>query len=452
MRADVVGRDRQLERIAGLIDPAMTGGHAIALTGPAGAGKTTLTETAAGIARARGLGVLTCSGVQSETRVGLAGLHQLLHAAMTHADQLPEPQRGALLSVFGLGPGTVSDRETVYGAVLGLLAILARERPLLLVIEDVHWMDRPTVGMIGHLLRRLGGLPILVLLTRRPEGEDGLHVEDELFLGPLPAEDARSLVLARHPDLPDDALRRVLDHAEGNPLALIELAHGQAGGLTGFSGPARLHTRLEESYAVQVSALPAETRDLLLLAATTNHPTLPELAAAARMLGLHGGGLHDGSSAGAPADALIGGALAAAENAGLVSVGEDGVTFRHPLIRSAIYDAAGLHERIRTHRALADALTGSDPSRAAWHRAAGTIGRDEEVAAELERAAARDAAKGSPGAAMRSLERAAELTPSPTERTRRLTLAAAHALAAGFPDDAARLDATRSSIEAGGGL
>lgn len=428
----MVGREEPLSRLAELIGRAPAGGGAILLTGEVGVGKSALVEAGAAIARTAGFRVLNCSGVEGETQIGLAGLHELLRVIMDRAEILPEHHRAVLFSVFGLGPRIAMDRLQLSEAVLGLLTALAAEQPLMMVLDDAHWMDQPTLSMIAFLVQRVADAPIVMVVARRPQGAEaltGLGL-DEITLERLGDADARALVARRHPDLPNHLRRQVLDEAGGNPLALIELAREAADGRRDTSG-SPLRARLERGYAAQAAALSEKAQDLLLLVAAANDGSLAELAPAAGRLGLDLGALAD------------------AEKAGLIGTTGTTVTFRHPLIRSAIYESGGLHRRVRTHQALAATLADlGQPSQAAWHRAAATFGFDDEVARDLEEAAAGDALRGLHGGAMRALERAAALTRDRDERGRRLVLAVQEARLAGMAAEARRLAARAAEATA----
>ncbi|MER7279161.1 AAA family ATPase [Dactylosporangium sp. NPDC000244] len=432
----MLGRDAELDVLRSVLAEVDRHGAAVAVHGEAGIGKTTLVDELRRMATAAGFRVLTCVGVQSETRVGLAGLHQLLHVVVDRVDALPQRQRAALRSALGIGPDTAPDRLLISVAVLGLLEEVAQTRPLLLVIEDVQWMDQPTVNMIGFVARRLAETRIVLLTTCRTGERDPLAPFGmrEIRLDRLPDAVAAELVTGLNPAMSREARARVLAEAEGNPLALVELTRGiEDRGLhdaTILPDRLPLGVRLENMFAGQVDALPEPTRDLLLLASVNTESSLTELAMAGARLGL---GLEQ---------------LVPAEDAGLVrSVGHR-LEFRHPLVRSAIYGAAPFARRVAMHRALAEALA-DDPIRAAWHRAAATVGRDEPVAADLEAAAERDRARGAVGDAMRSLERAADLSPDPDQRGRRLGLAAEAARQAGLTSAVDRLiaEAARASAD-----
>lgn len=324
------GRGREQAVLRGLLAQAGQRGSALIIRGPAGIGKSTLVDDARATALASGFRVLTCAGVQRESSSGLAGLQQLLHVVVDRADQLPDRQRAALHSVFGLGPGTSPDPLVLAVAVLALLEDLAQEQPLLLIVEDVQWLDEPTANLIGFVGRRLRDSAIVMLLTRRSEAGDpgtdpGLP---EVVLDRLTDGDAIALLAELDPGMRREVRDRILDEAEGNPLALVELSRGlierglhDAGGL-----PTRLplSARLENVFADQVARLSLPAQDLLLLAAAGTGVTLTELGKAARELGID-----------EPEQRLR-----EAERAELVRPAGDELSFRHPLIRSAIHGAA----------------------------------------------------------------------------------------------------------------
>ena len=271
--------------------------------------------------------------------------------------------------------------------------------------------------------RSLCGAEVGSGLARFPQ----LHVE------PLGRRDARALlesVLAARLD--ESVLERIIAETGGNPLALIELPRGltpaQLAGGFGLPAALPLSAGIEQSFTRRLARLPRDTRRLLLLAAAepVGDPAL--LWRAAQQLGIPETAAH------------------AVESEGLLTL-DGAVVFRHPLVRSAVYGAAEPNERREAHRALADATDPQiDPDRRAWHRAQAASVPDEEVAAELERSAARAQARGGFAAAAAFLERAATLTPAPARRAQRALVAAQTKFRAGALDDALGL---LSSTEVG---
>ncbi|MFI0773650.1 ATP-binding protein [Streptomyces sp. NPDC021212] len=465
----MVGRESESAAVLGV-----TRGVLI-VTGEPGAGKSTLLGLAADRHRGR---VLRMAGSESEANLPFAGLHQLLRPVLDDTARLPARQRSALLGAIGVedpgagaasggatgaagagvdatggggngpeatgrgetgagatgdrgvGPGaavpaadrnraTPPDRLLLGVALLALLSELAQRSPLLVVVDDLQWIDTGSLETLAFAARRIDDEPLAVVAGTRdttgaaaPAAFSGFPT---LPLGPLDASAAVQL-LDRQPSPPTGSRRmRILDQAAGNPLALVELARAY-----GAPGTDATHSsdptgedllpptdRLMRLYAADLDALPPDTRHALLLVAAD------ERAVAGRVE-----------------------ALAPAEAAGLLRITGGGDTrrarFRHPLIRSAIYHSVPLAARRRAHRDLAASLTG-EPDRRAWHLAAAAEGPDEEIAAALEESAGRARTRGGYTAAVTALERAAELSPAPHARARRLVAAAREAVATGQP-------------------
>src|SRR5690349_10801923 len=325
-------------------------GRALVLRGEPGAGKTALLDYLAD--RAAGCLVARAAGVQSEMELAFAGLHQLCAPMLDHAGSLPDPQREALRTAFGLSVGPAPDRFLVGLAVLGLLSETARERPLICVVDDQQWLDRASAQALGFAARRLTADPVGLLFAARVPGQDvdGLP---ELVVEGLAENDARSLlesVLTGVAGPLDARVRdRIIAETHGNPLALLELPRGltpaQLTGGFGVREAVPLDGRIEESFGRQLATLPAQTQRLLQLAAAdpSGDPVLVWRAA---------GRLAIGAGAAEPA-----------VEAGLAEFGAR-VRFRHPLVRSAAYRSASLATRPELHGALAAAPDpAADPDR-----------------------------------------------------------------------------------------
>jgi DNA-binding CsgD family transcriptional regulator len=421
------GRDDERAVLDRLLDEARAGqSGALVLRGEAGVGKTALLEHA--IESASGMIVLRAVGVESEMELAYAALHHLSAPLLDRVDRIPAPQREALETTFGLRDGPVPDLFLVGLATLSLLSETAQERPVVCAIDDAQWLDQASAQVLAFVARRLLAESVVLLAaTRQPAGKYGRL--PELVVKGLRHTDARALlasaILGR---LDERVADQLLVEARGNPLALLELPRGlspaQLAGGFGLSGALSLSGKIEESFANRVQALPEDTQRLLLLAAAepTGDPGLL-WSAAARL-------------------EIASAALYPAESARLLDV--DGrVRFRHPLVRSAVYRAATPHQRRRVHRALAEATDArADPDRRAWHLAEAAAGPDEDVAAELERAARRAQARGGLAAAAAFLERAVALTSDASARARRALAAAQAAFEAGALDDALALLAT----------
>src|SRR4051795_8010013 len=425
----LLGRRSETATLDQLLEAVRAGeSRALAIRGDPGVGKTALLEYVA--ERASGCRVARAAGVQGEMELAFAGLHQLCAPMLDRLEGLPDPQRYARGAAFGLSPGHAPDRFLVGLAVLSLLAEVAAERPLVCLIDDAQWLDRASAQALAVVARRLLAESVGVIFAVRTGAEErevaGLP---ELVVEGLREGDARTL-LASVIQVPlDERVRdRIVAESRGNPLALLELPLGLAAGEVGggflVPGARPLASHIEQSFRRRLDVLPAQTRQLLLVAAAepVGDPAL--LWRAAERLGLG-------------ADAAI-----PASEAGLLEVGAR-VRFRHPLVRSAIYRAASVRDRQRAHLVLAEATDPDvDPDRRAWHRAHATVGLDEDVERELERSADRAQARGGLAAAAAFLERATELTPEPARRAQRALAAAQAKHDAGAPGAASELLAT----------
>jgi DNA-binding CsgD family transcriptional regulator len=421
------GRGQQCETLDGLLADVRAGrSRALVVRGEPGIGKTALlgyaAETAQDFQLARAV------GVESEMELPFAALHQLCGPMLSRIGALPSPQREALGVAFGLCSGGAPDRFLVGLAVLGLLSEVAAGQPLLCLVDDAQWLDQASARVLAFVGRRLDADSVALLSgTRDLAGEGGLDGLPGLALAGLADADARALLATVFPGRLDERVRdRIIAESGGNPLALLELPRGVtaaelAGGF-GMADPLPLTDRIEQSFLRRIVPLPDMTRLLLLLAAAepVGDPAL--LWRAAGNLGI------SAEDAAALADAD-----------GLLTVGAQ-VIFRHPLVRSAVYQAASIAERRRAHRAIAEATDPrTDPDRRAWHRAQATSAPDEDVAAELERSANRAQARGGLAAAAAFLERAAALTLEPAQRAERALAAARATAQAGTFDAALRL-------------
>ncbi|MEV1001521.1 AAA family ATPase [Nonomuraea sp. NPDC050202] len=424
----LIGRDREIGRLNGLIAAVGEGGASLLLRGEPGIGKSALLRQAAAVARGAGLRVLATAGVEAEAHLPYAGLHQLLRPVRDHFDVLPPSQRGALRAALGIVEATAPEGYLVALAVLNLLAETAEAGPVVLIAEDAHWLDPSTAGVLAFLGRRLESEPILLLASARTGMAtplDGAGLPD-LVVPPLSEQDAAALLDAHAGDLPAAVRGRLLAEARGNPLALIELpaAVDGTGDTAVLTGPwLPLTARLEEAFTRRFAALPEATRAVLEVAALNDSADPHEALAATRAL------------TGLPVTAAD---LAPAVEARLLSDDESRTAFHHPLIRSAVHQAAGAARRRDIHRTLAGVLAGQ-PDRRTWHLAAASDRPDEEIATALEAVAARAQRRGSGAAVVAALERAARLSVDPDRRADRLLRAADGAVELGHPEIVDRL-------------
>jgi DNA-binding CsgD family transcriptional regulator len=349
--------------------------------------------------------------------LAFAALQQLCAPMLDKLGALPDPQRDALGVAFGLNTGVAPDRFLVGLAALGLLSEVAEQQPLLCVIDDAQWLDRASAQTLAFAARRLLAEPAALVFATREPGEE-LWGLPELLVGGLGEGHARELLSSVIKGPMDERVRdRIVAETRGNPLALLELPHGIPG-VPGVSSVSGVPKQIEDSFRQRLEVLPADTRRLMLVAAAEPAGDPALVWRAAERLGIRAG------------------AVVPAADAGLLVIGER-VTFRHPLVRSAVYRAASPAERRAAHQALAGATDPqADPDRRAWHRAQATLGPDEDVAAELERSADRAQARGGGAAAAAFLERSAILTLDPARRAGRSLVAAQAKYRAGAFDAA----------------
>jgi DNA-binding CsgD family transcriptional regulator len=421
----LVGREAERAMIGELIERARAGkAGTLVLSGDAGIGKTALLEYAMELAE--GMTVVRALGVETEAELEFSALHELCRPLLDVLPEIPERQADALRGALGLDAVEVGDRFTIGAATLSLLAAAAEQQPLLVAVDDAQWLDRSSSDALVFAARRLEADRSCLLFACRT-GEERTFVVPgarSLELSGLP-EDAAAQLLGPEPVAP--AVAEVLVRAtEGNPLALIEISRllsaAQLAGREPLPDPVPAGTTIERALMKRVEALPEETRRALLLASTSASLGVETVGLALACVGL---------------DVT---ALEPAEDAGLLLVAQGKLTFRHPLVRSALYHGAAPSERRAAHRAFADALVGAErPEERAWHVATAALGPDEEVAAALERAAAEAIRRSGYAAAARALERAADLSPDDDARLRRLTEAAEAAWEAGRTDQALTL-------------
>ena len=414
------GRRREREELDRLIREVRTGrSHALVLRGEAGVGKTALLDYLA--ERASFGRVLRAAGVELESEITYSTLQQLCAPLMGYLDRLPEPQRVALSTAFGLSAGSPPEPLLVGLAVLSLFAESAAEQPLICIVDDVQWLDRMSETILTFVARRLVAESVaLIFAVRTSDHESALTGLPELPIEGLPSSEARALLDSVLPGPVDARVRdRIVAETRGNPLALLELPRGLSPAelAFGFGGLSTtpLAGRVEENFQRRIAALPPETRKVLLAAAVEPVGDVPLLWRALERLGI-------GPEAAAPA-----------ETERLIEFGHR-AQFPHPLVRSAAWRSSEPADLRAVHGALAEVTDpATDPDRRAWHRAHAVTGPDEGVADELARSADRALARGGRSAAAAFLERAAELTLNTSRRSSLLISAAqAHSEAGSF--------------------
>ena len=421
---ELLGRQPECSLLDETIAAVSTGeSRVLVVRGAPGVGKSALLEYAE--AAAPGARLLRAVGVESEMELAFATLHQLCAPLLDRLKNLPAPQRAALETVFGTREGSPPDRFLVGLGVLTLLSDASAERPLLCVVDDAHWLDQGSAQVLGFVGRRLLAESVALLFGTREPGPE-LRGLPELEVTGLRDADAHALLNSvTHVRLDQRIRDRIVAETKGNPLALLELPRGltmtqMAGGL-GLLNADTLPGQIERSFLNRIEALPEQTRLLLLVAAAEPIGDPDYLRRASARLGV------------TATAALAGG------TDGLLTVDER-VTFRHPLVRSAVYRAARPEDRRAVHLALAEVTDPKDaPDRRAWHLASATAGPDEAVAAELERSASYAQARGGMAAAAAFLQRSVALTIDPQRRADRMLAAAEASLQAGGFDDVRRL-------------
>ncbi|HEX5848324.1 MAG TPA: AAA family ATPase [Rubrobacter sp.] len=410
----IFGRELELAQLNELVDGVPENGAALLVRGDPGIGKTVLLKAAISRAVVASMRILRTTGVESEAELPFAGLHQLVMPILEQAEDLPLPQRTALLTAFGVAGEDAPDRFLIALAVLQLLSNASETAPLLLVVDDAQWLDQSSAGVLAFVARRIEHERVGMLIALR-EGVRSVLADvglPELRLGGL-NEDAAEALLAMHgKGLEPLARSRLLEEAEGNPLALVELPYAQRADLLDIGAPLptplHLTERLERAFAAKVAELPSTTRALLLIAAASDGGSLGEIMSATAALIDETPDEED---------------LTPAISARLTEIDDTRIIFRHPLVRSAVYHRATAVEQRAAHYSLADALT-DEPDRQVWHRAAALGGADENIARGLERAAARARRRGAISVAVSALERAAQVSAVDTQRGQRFLDAA----------------------------
>ena len=428
------GREPDCAALRELLDAArLSRSAALVIRGEPGVGKTALLEYAA--EHAAGLRVLRGTGVQSEVTLPFAALHQLLYPVLDQLPAFPAPQSAALGAAFGLNPGRSDDPFLVAVAVLTLVSEVSAGKGLLCLVDDAQWLDRPSADALIFVARRLDAEGVVLLFGARDDDQRNFTAAGlpELRLAGLEPVAAAALLHETAPGLADRVRDQLVTRTTGNPLALLELpamlTAAQRAGIAALPEPLPLGRSVERIFAERVSQLSPAAQHLLLVGAAEE---TGDLATVLRAAAAQGSGLA---------------ALEEAERAGLISVQNGRLQFRHPLVRSAVYQHATFSSRQDVHRNLAKILGGTeDVDRRAWHLAAAAVEPNESVAAELENSADRARRRSGTGAAADALERSAQLTSDRGERGRRLTAAAQDAWLAGQRDRAATLLATAEQL------
>lgn len=423
----LVGRECELVQLSTLVENVVNGrGRALLVRGEAGIGKSALLEAARLAARKRDVRVLWVAGIESETEIAFSALHDLLSPVISERGVLPAPQSAALASALTLAPVVPGDRLAVCVATLRLLEHAASAEPLLVIVDDLPWLDSASRECVMFTARRTKGRLGVLLAARDDDHSSDLAA---LFghLGEMVVPrlaHAAGLHLLKHavPDIVTTVAEEIAEAADGNPLALRGLADGldpaQRSGRAELPVPLAPGRQLDDLYRARIAALPRDTRLALLVAAAYQGDDLRIIGSACIALG---------------ADVRT---LAAAEEVEFVRIWAGRLSFAHPLVRGAIYHRSAPRQRRSVHAALAGVLQGEER---AWHLGAAALAPDEEIARELEAAGHAAIARRGPGPASAALERAARLSPDAEQCARRLLAAGEAAFAAGMSDRAITL-------------
>nr|WP_245665668.1 BTAD domain-containing putative transcriptional regulator [Actinoplanes subtropicus] len=407
--AGIIGREAELRRVHVLLTDAAEGrGSALLVSGSPGVGKSALLRSAAADAVERGFLVLSTAGVETEQWFPFAALHLLLQPVLHRIDDLPDAHRLALRSAFGAADQE-PDTHRIAFAVLELLADVADRQPVLLLFDDAQWFDVPSRDVLSFVSRRSRDHAMVAIAAARPgfERRPAAVGVPELSLEALDPSAAAELLDLVASGLAPPVRALILERSAGNPLALLELPKAVRAGHV--DGPElQLTQRLEVAFAARTDSLsPGARTFLLVLAAEPTAPLHQLLDVATRVVG----------------SAVTADVLHEAAEAGLVTLVEHRPEFRHPLMRSAIYERATVGERIAVHRALSVALA-AVPERGLGHLAAATFGPDDELATRLEQLADETQARGAIAVAVPALSQAAGLVSDSRRRTRILVRAA----------------------------
>ena len=423
----LVGREDECRELARLVRDAAEGmSRCLVIRGDAGMGKSALLRFTR--ERARSFQVAATTGIESESELAFGALVGIVRPLVPYLRRLPEPQRTALEAAIALRSASVPHRLSAFAGFLSLVGIAAEDRPVLLLVDDLQWVDRSSAEAILFVARRLGADRVAVVMTARIHDDEAVDVRPipEMRLRGLTPEAGAQLLSqqARAAIVAPDVAERLVELTRGAPLALLEvpslLSDPQLLGYEPLPEPLPAGDAVREAFRRELSGLSRRSMAALRILAADDVGAVDVVQDA---LGSRGMALRD---------------LYSAERRGLVHVHGDHLELRHPLLRSVIYHGSTSGQRRQAHRALAEAYATRDSVRQAWHRAAAAAGPDESIASALEVAAADATSRGGHDSAAMALERAAELTPRRVDQARRRFQAGRAAWVGGQPARATR--------------
>jgi DNA-binding CsgD family transcriptional regulator/predicted negative regulator of RcsB-dependent stress response len=390
--AGLVGREEELALIDAFLGTASSSPGALVVTGEAGVGKTTLWLHAVTVARERSFGVLACRPSQAETELSFGALADLLaDDAHDVIAELPAPQRQALdVALRRTEPGPEPpDQFAIRTGFLGILRALAALRPLVVAVDDVQWLDRPTELALAFAARRLRDEQVAFVVARRGDGDGTLPLDlarvgpersvVELAVGRLSLGAIHRLLRSRlETSIRRPVLRKIHETSGGNPFYAVELGRElvrRDDFELASEDPLPLPASLDALVRDRLARLSPRTREIMLAASSLAQPSVALLEATYGRR-------------------VVASALAEAMSAGVVEHERARVLFSHPLVASACYVGAAPVVRRRMHVRLARAV--SDPEERARHLALSVEGADAEVAQALDEAADHAARRGAP--------------------------------------------------------
>jgi hypothetical protein len=427
----IAGRKLELAMVSDTLSDAPGQGRAILFVGEPGIGKTRLLREAEDQVDPQASRILCATGRRAEASLSYAGLHYLLSPLLEMAEMLPPVQWVGLMTALGVEEGDPPDSLVVSLATLNLITEAAKDRSVLITIDDIQWLDADTRHTVAFVARRVTGQRVGLIVTASTSyvWNEGAGAFFEHSLSRLERDEASEVLQEHAPELGQLQREWVLKQSLGNPLVLSELSLNVPADVSArpyaTNAAVPMTPALVHAFAGGLDELSAVSRDAVLIAALAFEDNLQEVLAATSAMSNE------------PATAVV---LDRPVRLGILRYDENRIVFRHPLVKSAVAYRASASRRYAAHRALGEVIT-VNSRRRTWHRASGVAGRDDLVASELEDQGWVDVRRADALAALALFQRAAELSTGAKDRGRRLLLAAKQAMDLGRVDEAARMHA-----------